>query len=63
MKKDLGSVLGLYPTPLVVVLISRPITGRIVDRNGPNSIIYVAFIIFAIGLITLSLATDTINRL
>ncbi len=42
----------------VVILISRPITGRIVDRNGPNSIIYVAFIIFAIGLITLSLATD-----
>lgn len=44
----------------VVVLISRPFTGRIADRKGTNFIMYPVFIIFAIGLIILSLANNSV---
>ncbi|MFI8575969.1 MFS transporter [Rossellomorea aquimaris] len=36
------------------MLLSRPYTGRLYDRSGPNSVIYPSLIIFAIGLILLS---------
>ncbi|TMU84441.1 MFS transporter [Bacillus sp. BHET2] len=36
------------------MLLSRPYTGRLFDRSGPNSVIYPSLIIFAIGLILLS---------
>ncbi|MBU3172714.1 MFS transporter [Clostridium estertheticum] len=47
----------------VVVLISRPFTGRIVDKKGANFIIYPALVIFAIGLILLSSVTNSITLL
>lgn len=36
------------------MLFSRPYTGRLYDRSGPNAVIYPSLIIFAIGLILLS---------
>lgn len=36
------------------MLLSRPYTGRLFDRSGPNAVIYPSLIIFAIGLILLS---------
>ncbi|MGM0854668.1 MAG: MFS transporter [Bacillota bacterium] len=36
------------------MLLSRPFTGRLYDRSGPNAVIYPSLIIFAIGLILLS---------
>ncbi|MGE6754365.1 MFS transporter [Rossellomorea sp. NPDC071047] len=36
------------------MLLSRPYTGRLYDRSGPNAVIYPSLIIFAIGLILLS---------
>jgi predicted MFS family arabinose efflux permease len=47
----------------VVVLISRPVTGRIVDKKGANFIMYPVFIVFAIGLILLSSVTNSITLL
>ncbi|PTE74393.1 MFS transporter, partial [Staphylococcus equorum] len=38
------------------VLFSRPFTGKIVDIHGPNIIMYPAFILFFLGLITLSMS-------
>lgn len=40
----------------VVILVSRPITGRLFDSKGENIIMYPAFIIFMIGMIFLSQA-------
>ncbi|MGD6959542.1 MFS transporter [Rossellomorea aquimaris] len=37
------------------MLLSRPYTGRLYDRSGPNAVIYPSLIIFASGLILLSL--------
>lgn len=36
------------------MLLSRPYTGRLFDRSGPNAVIYPSLIIFAFGLILLS---------
>ncbi|WRP06028.1 MFS transporter [Rossellomorea aquimaris] len=36
------------------MLLSRPYTGRLYDRSGPNAVIYPSLIIFSIGLIFLS---------
>lgn len=47
----------------VVVLISRPITGSIVDKKGANFIMYPVLVIFAIGLILLSSVTNSITLL
>lgn len=41
----------------LVVLLTRPFTGPLLDRKGGNSISYVAFILFAIGLVMISQAT------
>lgn len=43
----------------VVVLISRPVTGSIVDKKGANFIMYPVLIIFGIGLILLSSVTNS----
>nr|WP_230980797.1 MFS transporter [Rossellomorea arthrocnemi] len=37
------------------MLLSRPYTGRLFDRSGPNTVIYPSLLIFAIGLILLSI--------
>lgn len=39
----------------VAMLVSRPFTGRLFDTRGPNTVILPAFVLFAIGLLTLSL--------
>ncbi|MBW3110988.1 MFS transporter [Bacillus sp. MCCB 382] len=38
------------------MLLSRPYTGRLFDRSGPNSVIYPSLMIFAVGLLLLSAA-------
>jgi len=38
----------------IVVLISRPLTGRLFDSKGEKSVMYPAFLTFAIGLVILS---------
>ncbi|WP_347552535.1 MFS transporter [Pseudalkalibacillus hwajinpoensis] len=38
----------------VAMLVSRPFTGRLFDMRGPNTVILPAFVLFAIGLVTLS---------
>ncbi|TKD68280.1 MFS transporter [Pseudalkalibacillus hwajinpoensis] len=38
----------------VAMLVSRPFTGRLFDTRGPNTVILPAFVLFAIGLMTLS---------
>lgn len=38
----------------IVVLLSRPFTGKLIDRKGGNSVAYPALIIFAIGMLLLS---------
>ncbi|MDT9026297.1 MFS transporter [Rossellomorea yichunensis] len=42
------------------MLLSRPYTGRLYDRSGPNAVIYPSLIIFAIGLILLSIAQSVL---
>lgn len=37
-----------------VILISRPITGKIMDRKGPHVVIYPSLLLFALGLFLLS---------
>ena len=44
----------------VAVLISRPFTGKLFDNKGPNSIMYPTIISFAIGMIILSQAKQTL---
>ena len=40
----------------VFILISRPFTGRLLDKKGDNIVMYPALILFVIGLVTLSQA-------
>ncbi|KEK23120.1 hypothetical protein BAGA_14035 [Bacillus gaemokensis] len=47
----------------IALLISRPITGKISDRFGPNYVIYPGMIICIIGIILLSQAYSTISFL
>ena len=44
----------------VTVLLSRPITGPLLDRKGANIVMYPAIIMFALGLAVISQATATI---
>lgn len=44
----------------VTVLLSRPITGPLLDRKGANVVMYPAIIMFAIGLAVISQASVTI---
>lgn len=44
----------------LIILASRPFTGRIMDIRGGNSIIYPGIILFAIGLVLLSQSTSTL---
>ncbi|WP_077213549.1 MFS transporter [Bacillus dakarensis] len=47
----------------VVVLISRPLTGKLFDVKGENLIIYPSFILYAVGLLFLSQAHHGITLL
>lgn len=47
----------------VVVLISRPLTGRLFDIKGENLIVYPSFILFTVGLLLLSQAHHVITLL
>jgi|SRR5690625_2739116 len=44
----------------IVILISRPFTGRLMDVRGGNSVIYPALVLFAIGMLLLSQAHSSI---
>lgn len=44
----------------IVVLISRPFVGRLMDRKGASFIMYPAFIIFGIGMMLLGLADQSV---
>ena len=41
----------------IVILLSRPITGRIMDQKGANVVMYPAFIVLAIGYLVLGLTS------
>lgn len=45
------------------VLISRPFSGPLMDRKGSNFIMYPAFIIFGVGLLLLSMTTNSFTLL
>lgn len=47
----------------VAVLLSRPFSGPLMDRKGSNFIMYPAFMIFGIGLLLLSLTTNSFTLL
>jgi MFS family permease len=47
----------------IAVLVSRPFTGRLMDRKGANFIMYPAFIIFGAGMLLLSSADKSITLL
>nr|WP_297135734.1 MFS transporter [Terrisporobacter sp.] len=42
----------------IVVLITRPFTGRMVDKKGAGFIIYPAFVMFSVGLFLLSFTSN-----
>lgn len=44
----------------VVVLLTRPISGPLMDRKGGNSVAYPGFILFAIGMLILSQASTNL---
>ncbi|MFN4214498.1 MFS transporter [Exiguobacterium sp.] len=47
----------------ISVLISRPITGRLMDARGANIVMYPAIAVFAIGLLVLSQTTTAVGLL
>ncbi|ASS95204.1 MFS transporter [Peribacillus simplex] len=47
----------------VAVLLSRPFSGPLMDRKGSNFIMYPAFMIFGIGLLLLSITTNSFTLL
>ncbi|OGX79042.1 multidrug MFS transporter [Exiguobacterium sp. SH31] len=47
----------------ISVLLSRPITGRLMDARGANVVMYPAIFIFAVGLLVLSQATSALGLL
>ncbi|MNE10275.1 major facilitator superfamily transporter [compost metagenome] len=44
----------------IAALLSRPFTGKLIDRRGGNSVAYPALIIFAVGMLVLSQAHSSI---
>lgn len=44
----------------LTVLVSRPVTGRLMDQRGPDVVMYPALLLFAVGLFLLSSATDAV---
>ncbi len=47
----------------LTMLITRPITGRLMDKRGANSVAYPTIVLYALGMITLSQATTSFTFL
>ena len=47
-----------FITYSIAILLSRPFTGKLLDRKGANYVMYPAIIIFAIGMFILSIADN-----
>lgn len=47
----------------IAVLLSRPLTGRLMDARGANIVMYPAIAVFAVGLLVLSQATSALGLL
>lgn len=47
----------------VSVLVSRPFTGRLLDKKGANFVMYPAFILFGAGMLVLSSANNSVTFL
>lgn len=47
----------------VSVLVSRPFTGRLLDKKGANFVMYPAFILFGAGMLVLSSASNSVTFL
>lgn len=45
------------------VLVSRPFTGRLMDRIGPNYVMYPAFFVFGAGMLLLGIASSSVTLL
>lgn len=43
----------------LAVILSRPVTGRIMDHRGPNIIVYPCLILFSVGMLLFSQATSS----
>ncbi|OMP68031.1 MFS transporter [Domibacillus epiphyticus] len=53
----LGEVAGyFFVVYAIIILLSRPFTGRWFDQYGANRIVYPSIVIFAVGMLVLSLA-------
>jgi len=48
-----------FITYSIAILLSRPFTGKLLDRKGANYVMYPAIIIFAIGMFILSIADNS----
>lgn len=47
----------------IAVLVSRPFTGRLIDKKGANIVMYPAFVILGAGMLLLSTASSSITLL
>ena len=64
LERDLVEAASLYFIVYsIVILLSRPFTGRLMDAKGANYVMYPAFFLFAAGMIVLSTATTTLGFL
>jgi MFS family permease len=64
LERDLVEAASLYFIVYsIVILLSRPFTGRLMDAKGANSVMYPAFFLFAAGMIVLSTATTSLSFL
>jgi predicted MFS family arabinose efflux permease len=64
VERDLVEAASLYFIVYsVVILLSRPFTGRLMDAKGANYVMYPAFFLFATGMIVLSTATTSLSFL
>ena len=56
---DLVDAAGMFfVVYAVAILLSRPFSGRLMDRKGANYVMYPAFLLFSAGLLLLSTATS-----
>jgi len=64
VERDLVEAASLYFIVYsIVILLSRPFTGRLMDAKGANYVMYPAFFLFAAGMMVLSTATTSLSFL
>jgi MFS family permease len=64
LERDLVEAASLYFIVYsIVILLSRPFTGRLMDAKGANYVMYPAFFLFAAGMVVLSTATTSLSFL